>query len=170
MLRVIDVTLRDGGYKNFFSFTERDILYFVQTLNHSGLGLVEIGYYGGPLGYGSNMGLTANISKDVLKNIRKLDLDIKIVVMLHPQNADENDFRLLKECGADLVRICIRIEEVEKGLRTVKKATDIGLIVSANFVRATTYSLKTLKDSMIEAENAGAHLVYFGRFHRQHDS
>lgn len=161
MLRVIDVTLRDGGYKNAFSFTESDVLSLIQGLRQSGLHLIEIGYYGGPLGNGDHLGLTAHIQSELITKIKQRYPDVNIVVMLHPQKVDRDNLIRLKESGVDLLRMCIRMEEVEKGLATVREADEIGLRVSANFVRATTYSLKTLKDLMRQAEKSGAHLVYF---------
>ena len=44
-IRVIDVTLRDGGYVNDHGFTPQQAAALVAGLAASGLDYVEIGYY-----------------------------------------------------------------------------------------------------------------------------
>ena len=43
-IRVLDVTLRDGGIVNDFKFGEDNIKLIIKSLEESGLDFIEVGY------------------------------------------------------------------------------------------------------------------------------
>jgi 4-hydroxy 2-oxovalerate aldolase len=44
MIENMDVTLRDGGYKNNFNFTKEYAIEHVKSMHESGVEWIEIGY------------------------------------------------------------------------------------------------------------------------------
>ncbi len=160
MLKTIDVTLRDGGYRNNFHFSEDQIIKLITYLTDANIDYIEIGYYKGSLKPQSYHGLTSQVSFDLIAKIKSIIPLVKIVVMAHPRNIDFEDLLRLKEAKLDLLRLCLKNSDLQYGLNTVRKAKEIGLFVSANLVRITEIPLLILSQNARSASDAGADIVY----------
>ncbi|AMA73434.1 MULTISPECIES: hypothetical protein [Aneurinibacillus] len=161
MVKLLDVTLRDGGYTNSFQFEQQVAIDIVDSLHQAGIDYIEIGYRNGPEEGPTKLGLSARVNRDYIHAIRTHVPGAKIVVMLHPHNISEQDLLELKEFNINVVRICIRSDNLQNGLSVIRSAKQQGLFVSANFVRVTYLSPLQIREWMLQAEAAGADWVYF---------
>ncbi|QEE09767.1 4-hydroxy-2-oxovalerate aldolase [Bartonella kosoyi] len=102
MLKNLDVPLRDGGYRNQFSFSLDYIIEHIKNLMHSQVEYVEIGYRKGSFKPMDNVGQTALCSNDYIQLLHKAVPDAKLVIIAHPHNINQSDIRELKNFGVIL--------------------------------------------------------------------
>jgi 4-hydroxy 2-oxovalerate aldolase len=161
-VKVLDVTLRDGGYRNNFNFTDEQAQVIVSSLAESGVDVCEVGYCRGSFAPKEEHGLTSNVSAGFIEKVRHAGGGrIELAVMVHPKNVGEHDFAMLKEQGVSMIRICLRREQLAEGLATVSLARDYGFSVSANVTHVTSQSLSAVIDTSVRAESAGADIICY---------
>ncbi|MGE9516570.1 MAG: hypothetical protein ACQPRH_04440 [Solitalea-like symbiont of Tyrophagus putrescentiae] len=107
--KILDVTLRDGGYKNNFNFSlneVKDIIKFLQKIN---VDYIEVGYRNGSFSENKNIGMSGLCHSSYLKYIKNLltDRGINIAVMLHPKNVSLADIEDMAQAGVNLIRVCM---------------------------------------------------------------
>lgn len=161
MIQIIDVSLRDGGYKNNFQFKEMFACESVKNIVKAGIVFVEVGYRNGPARHKQNMGLTAKTGNHYLKKLRGNAPDAKLVVMVHPHNVTDQDLESLKKYDVSLVRVCVNQNNLPDCLGLIKKIKRLGLGVTANFMRITQLKLGDMVQNAKIMEEAGVDVVYF---------
>ncbi len=149
-IKVLDVSLRDGGHRTNFHFANTDLQEILKRLDNSGLEYIEIGYRNGSLHPIDDLGRAGLCEKDYLLFCHSLIKNAKIAVMAHPGNVKKSDLRELKDCGVDLLRICIAKGEVESAYPVIALAKEVGLDTSANFIHMSYYKDNEL-DEVVEA-------------------
>lgn len=160
--KVVDVTLRDGGYRNNFNFTDEQALVITSSLAEAGINVCEVGYCRGSFAPKVEHGLTSNINADFIERVRQAGAGrIELAVMVHPKNVGNEDFAMLKEQGISMIRVCLRREQLTEGLATLSLARDYGFSVSANVTHVTAQTLSAVIDTSVRAEGAGADIICF---------
>jgi len=81
-IKILDCTLRDGGYINNWNFTDNQIVKIITALKESNINIIECGYLNDKKGKESNSTLfdtvnTANVLFD------KMNIDAQKVVMIN---------------------------------------------------------------------------------------
>lgn len=160
-IEILDVTLRDGGYRNNFHFNQEQLNHILSSLDESGIEYIEIGYRNGPLNPTPNIGITGFCPNDYLEFCRNLIQKSKMAVMLHPKNVKQSDIKQLKESGVDLVRICIVKNGYELAVPVIEQCAELGLTVSVNFTRMSRYSEQELDDVLEKIVKHPINMIYF---------
>lgn len=161
-VKVVDVTLRDGGYRNNFNFTDEQALVITSSLAEAGINVCEVGYCRGSFAPKVEHGLTSNINAEFIERVRRAGGGrIELAVMVHPKNVGNEDFAMLKEQGVSMIRVCLRREQLTEGLATLSLARDYGFSVSANVTHVTAQTLSAVIDTSVRAEGAGADIICF---------
>lgn len=161
-VKILDVTLRDGGYRNNFNFTKYYVGEAVSRLADIGVQYCEIGYCNGTFFRKPEHGLTSLVNADYLQTIsRSLEKNPNLVVMVHPKNVGPPDFAMLHDQGVSMIRICLKQEQLDEGLATIKLAKSWGFQVSANITHVTTQTLSAVISLSLKAEGAGADIICF---------
>lgn len=165
MIKLLDCTLRDGGYINNWRFSEDFLNSYYNTCHN--VDYIEIGFVNNTYEYknqivGSNRMLT-------LSKIESFsNYEFKKVVM-----ADFSDINLdilRKNIDIDLVRIAFHKNDLIEALKTCKEVKDLGYKVSVNAMAITNYSHDEL-DILIEYINKnGLDILYiadsYGSLHQ----
>lgn len=159
-LKLIDVTLRDGGYVNNFNYSKSQVIEIVQLLDKGNVNFIELGYCKGSPFDLANCGLTSNITAELLVELKAVTQQAKLGVMAHPKNVNGDDLALLAAAGLDLVRICVTPDNIKLALRLIRSAKALGLTVSANFVRMSRYQLSEVITAMQDCEREGVDMIY----------
>ena len=161
-VRIIDVTLRDGGYRNNFEFTTDYAINAVAHLADVGVHCAEIGYCNGSFirkpEHGANSAVTGNYIDALIKAAQGR---LGLCVMVHPRNVNAVDLAQLAERGVAMVRVCLRQDQLDEGLQTLALAKSFGVQVSANITHVTTQPAAVLADMAQRAEGAGVDVICF---------
>ena len=161
-VRIIDVTLRDGGYRNNFDFTTDYAINAVGHLAEVGVHCAEIGYCNGSFIRKPEHGANSAVSGDYIDALIKAAQGrLGLCVMVHPRNVTALDLAGLADRGIAMIRVCLRHDQFADGLQTLALARSFGVQVSANITHVTTQSADTLSDMAKGAEDAGADVICF---------
>lgn len=148
-LRCLDVTLRDGGNRNHFHFTDNDLEQVLAPLNYSGIEFVEVGYRNGAIRPADDIGQTGLCKKSYLQKCKAILSNTPMVVMAHPQNLSQDDVIELQQCGVELLRLCVSRNKVDLIRPVVAWCQAIKLPVSINFIHASQYQQDEL-DAVVD--------------------
>lgn len=159
--QIVDVTLRDGGYRTNFHFEDYQLSNILTCLDQSGIEYIEIGYKNGSIHQINDIGITGICDKNYIEKCRNLVKKAKIVVMLHAKNVTLDDIHELSDFGVDLVRICIQKKGYEDSYRFVEIAKKNKLEVSINITRMSQYSEEELDHIVSVCCNLDIDMIYF---------
>ncbi|WP_253264764.1 4-hydroxy-2-oxovalerate aldolase [Legionella longbeachae] len=157
---LLDTSLRDGGHRTNFNFTDTELKEILQPLDTSGIEYLEIGYRNGSLAP-IDIGRAGWCAKEYLIFCRSLVKQAKIAVMIYPNNVTQNDLNELKECGIDLLRICISKGELESALPKIKMARIANMNVAINLTHTSCYKEYELDEVMKQIHDSSPDIIYF---------
>lgn len=130
--KILDCTLRDGGYYTNWDFPSKVVDSYIEAMNQLPIDYLEIGYRNNPsVAYLGEFGYTP---VSTLKNLRKKCLK-KIVVMLNEKNTRTENLKTLLEPIqglADMIRIAIDPANFDRALKLAKEVKKMGFEVGFN--------------------------------------
>jgi len=160
MLTNLDVTLRDGGYRNNFDFSLDYALHHARESVAAGIEWVEIGYRKGSFQPKPGTGLTGVGADDYIRAVAEVIPPERICMILHPKNIEDDDLTQMFEAGVRLVRFCLPSKTPEPGLAMLRKAADIGFTTTVNITRVSQLDRRRLVELTALSEDAGADVIY----------
>lgn len=160
-ITMLDVSLRDGGHRTNFHFSNFELEGILKPLDSSGVEYIEIGYRNGSLHPIENLGPAGFCHRDYLMFCQSLILSAKIAVMLHPKNVTLADILELKQYGVALIRICVAKGELEDALPLIDIVKSQGLEVSVNFIHLSYYTMEELDEVLEKTSGYQPDMVYF---------
>ena len=132
MLKILDCTLRDGGYYTNWDFDKETVNEYIKSINNLPVDYVEIGYRNNPSPYYS--GKYAFCPVYELKDIRSKCVK-KISVMLDEKNVTPRHVHSLLAPVRDyvnLVRIAIDPKNIERALLLAEGCKNLGFELGFN--------------------------------------
>ncbi|MDH6130548.1 hypothetical protein [Kitasatospora sp. GP82] len=156
----IDVTLRDGGYRNSFDFPLEYALKHARLSVEAGFDWVEAAYRKGSFAPTPNLGLTGRGEDEYLAAMAEVIGAEHVGVILHPKNITEDDLPDMYRAGARLVRICLPVSDPEPGLEYVRQAKELGYTVCVNLTRVSQLPFRSIVDVAAASSEAGTDVVY----------
>lgn len=160
-VKLMDATLRDGGYQNNFNFNNDEVTSILTSLEQSKIEYIEIGYRNGPVRPIHNIGNTGLCHADYLQFCRSILKKSKMTVMLHPHNVEQSDLDELKLYKVDTLRICLSKGKEQEAFDVIKKAKDRNFEVSANITRISHYSENALDHLIAQVIQQPVDIIYF---------
>ncbi len=160
MIKILDVTLRDGGYRTNFHFSESHVKNIISALDTAAIDYIEVGYRGGSFKPLTNIGNTGNTTNEYLSFIKKHIPTAKLGVIYHPRNIQLQEIEEMHNHGVNLLRCCFDINNINYSLQLIKKAKILGLISCVNFTRISQFPQKKLLEYAELSSNAGADVIY----------
>lgn len=156
----IDVTLRDGGYRNGFSFPDGYAVKHARLSVEAGFDWVEIAYRNGSFEPKNSRGTTGMGANEYIAEMAAAVGPEHVGLILHPKNISSADLRECYSAGARLVRICLSVSDPVQGLRYVTEARELGFTVCVNFTRASRLDARALVGVSSRSAEAGANAIY----------
>ncbi|KTD15870.1 4-hydroxy-2-ketovalerate aldolase [Legionella israelensis] len=144
-IQILDVSLRDGGHRNNFDFDKESLQIILTSLDKSGIEYIEVGYRNGYVPPVECLGVAGICARDYLLFCRSLIKNSSIAIMVHPQNVTRRDLRELKECGVDLLRICVAKGQHAEACPLIDMAKEMDLKVSVNLIHISHYQPEELE-------------------------
>jgi 4-hydroxy 2-oxovalerate aldolase len=153
-VKIVDCTVRDGGFVNNWNYKYEDVLDMIKLAGDIGIDYYELGYLmSNDFIDETQPNLWRNCSFETINKIRKeIDVKCKISVMIDHWRYDFNKLPHKNETGIDLIRICNYIENIESSFNTCKKLKEKGYEVSINIIACsylTNLDLIKIKSYMI---------------------
>ena len=143
-VQVLDVTLRDGGYLNGFSFSIDDGCSIAGALNSAGVAYAEIGYFIPRRSDFDELGRKGYSLEYFEKVSARCHPATRAVVMVPPGAVKPDDYFDLARAGVDVVRFPASPPKVPLVAQEIEAARKAGLRTSVNLVRVSEYKLNDL--------------------------
>ncbi|MDD7804877.1 MAG: hypothetical protein PUP46_04825 [Endozoicomonas sp. (ex Botrylloides leachii)] len=160
MINNIDVTLRDGGYQNNFSFSESYVIEHVQNISESEIEWIEIAYRNGSYKQIPNIGITGRGDNSYIENIKKHSPKANLCMIAHAHNISQKDIESMHRYGAQMLRLCINSDNQKKTLQFAEVAKSLGMKVCINATRASQLSIYDLLDFVAKSEKSNVDIFY----------
>ncbi|MBA8928926.1 4-hydroxy 2-oxovalerate aldolase [Kutzneria viridogrisea] len=156
----IDVTLRDGGYRNRFEFDLDYARTHARLSVAAGFDWVEIAYRKGSFKPVADLGLTGRGDDSYIAAIAEEIGPEHVGLILHPRNIDAGDLPAMHRAGARLVRVCVPAGDPGPALDTVRQAKEVGFTVCVNLTRVSQLPARKVVEVAAAAADAGTDVVY----------
>jgi 3-deoxy-D-manno-octulosonate cytidylyltransferase len=150
MLKLLDCTLRDGGYINNWNFSDSDINYIISKLIQSNVDIIELGYFDPINGKEYNSTRFSNLNN--LKYRFNLIEDQDVVVMVNC------DFEIIKKLpeqsgtSVDGIRLAFHRGQINKIIELSKLIKSKGYELYLNPMVTSSFSTEEIK-KLIEVSN-----------------
>lgn len=161
-VKLLDVTLRDGGLTNNFDFSSEVVNHVVSELDKSSIEYIEVGFRNGLQGAPApDMGPAGFCRKDYLQQCRKLIRSSKLTVMFHPKNLQKSDYEEMHQCGVDSLRMCVGPnQDLDQTLQSVAMAKELGFEVFVNIMFVSKYKLDSLQQLVFQISQNDPKAIY----------
>lgn len=160
MIVNLDVTLRDGGYRNNFDFPLDYALHHARESVAAGMEWVEIGYRNGSFKPKSGIGRTGVGADDYIRAVAEVVSPDRLCMILHPKNITDDDLPRMYDAGVRLIRFCLPSGAPEQGLALLSRAVDLGFTTTVNLTRVSQLDRRRLVELAALSGDAGADVVY----------
>ena len=140
MTKILDCTLRDGGYYTNWDFDSKTVDAYIAAMNALPIDYLEVGYRNNPSK--EYMGKFGYSPVAVLENLRS-NCTKKIVVMLNEKNTNPSDLdSLIKPIKglADMIRIAIDPKNFNRAVDLAKAVKLMGFEVGFNCMYMSKWS------------------------------
>lgn len=160
-IKLLDVTLRDGGWTNNFDFSTDEVNRVISDLDQSGIEYIEIGLRNGSLKVVPNIGAGGLCHKDYLLHCRSLAKTSKLAVMFHPKNLQLSDFEEMRDCGINMVRMCfLPNQEYKLSFQAIEMAKKCDLELCVNILYASKYTIESLHQLVFDIAKQDPDVIY----------
>jgi 4-hydroxy 2-oxovalerate aldolase len=140
-MKILDCTLRDGGYYTNWDFDESIVGLYFESMNKLPVDIIEFGYRSIPKD--EYLGKYFYCPDFVLKQAKKMVPDKVLAIMLNEKDCEPDELEtLLKPCRGiiQLVRIAVAPARIEKGIELAKAVKAKGFSVALNLMYVSTLS------------------------------
>jgi 4-hydroxy 2-oxovalerate aldolase len=151
-VRILDVTLRDGGYLNDWAFTPQEMCELVRLLDRHAVDYVEVGY----VDDASTSGLTSACPPEVLEGVRKSVGASKLAAMMRATAERPREALSTRHPFLDLIRIPTHAVRVRASLELAGVVREFGLDCSINLTNISIYTEAEIGAAVEEIRDSGA--------------
>lgn len=145
-IKLLDCTLRDGGYLNDWNFGEDNIISIFERLVSAGIDIIEVGFLDERRNYDPNRTIQPN-TEAVNKQFNRLNCGhASAVAMIDYGTCDIKNIMPCKDCWLDGIRIIFKKENLKPALAFCKQVKNLGYKVFVQAVSITSYSDDELRE------------------------
>jgi 4-hydroxy 2-oxovalerate aldolase len=148
-IKLLDCTLRDGGYNNDWEFGNDALLNIFERSLSSGVELIEVGFIDDRRIFDKNRSIlpdTASVRK-IWGNINKGET--KVVAMIDYGTCDLSRIEPRKDSYVDGIRVIFKMELMQEALAYCAEIKKLGYMVFAQGVSFTTYTDEKLAEIVV---------------------
>lgn len=138
-LKLLDCTLRDGGYINNWEWGYREARDIINLLVKANIDIVEVGFLRNVDSYNKDVTVCNRIEelKELLPNNRK---NTQFSAMAMRSNYDIKKLADCEKTGIDIIRITAHDYDIKEGMEFAKAVKDKGYKLSINPINIMGYS------------------------------
>ncbi len=156
-VKVLDCTIRDGGYINNWDFSPSMVRDIYQRLSRAGVDFIEVGFRDSE---SAETPLWRRCPEDELAKIKKGIQGAKIVVMVDFGKAGPEDFLPVEESSVDMVRIAVHKDKVYHALDLASQIKAKGYMVSIQLMGYPQYSEDEKEELFLRLSREDLDYVY----------
>ena len=123
-LKVLDCTLRDGGYVNNWHFPQRQILKIINTLEESNVEIIELGYLDDKNGKGKDSTLFSSVA--LVDKILNKSSNTKKVMMINLFDYDVDKLPQQESTKIEGIRLAFHKKDIDSALQVAEKIIALG--------------------------------------------
>jgi len=123
-IKILDCTLRDGGYINSWNFSDKEIISILDALQKANIDIIECGYLNDKKGEYSNSTLFKNL--DSIDKILDIDSKTEKVVMINLGDFDVDTLASRDKTKIDGIRLAFHKKDSDKAIEEAKKIISLG--------------------------------------------
>ncbi len=170
-VKLLDCTLRDGGYINDWNFGNSIIRYMLQRYIKSNVDIVEIGFLDDRRQFDVNRTIFPNTAcaEEIYRGVDKGNT--KFVAMIDYGTCDISNLAPKSESIIDGIRIIFKKPNFYKAIEFAKEVIQKGYFVSLNMVSITSYSDQDVLDFCRAANEINPYAVAivdtYGLMHKE---
>ncbi len=159
--KIMDVTLRDGGYAINFQFSEYDTKKIGVALENAGIRYIELAH-GIGLGAGESKNCPAMCTdEEYLAAAQESYKKCKYGVICVPAYCpDIKKLDILEKYGCSFLRIGSNPDQIPHSKRYIERGKEMGLTVSANFMKSYTATVEEFRRNVRLSREYGVDYVY----------
>ncbi len=166
-MKILDCTLRDGGYYNNWEFNKDLINEYLKVMEDIKVDYVEIGFRF--IDKVRTKGPCAYSQESFLKSL-KIPKNLKIGIMINAADfvnsrdiisLAKKNFKKKKDSLISLVRIACHYNEIESSLPLINWLKKSGYKVGVNIMQIPELSFRDIKKSSLLIKKAKADILYF---------
>ncbi len=138
-LRLLDCTLRDGGYLNDWNFGNSTLTCIFDRLNEAGIDIIEIGFLDGNHKYDMNRTIqpdTQSLGRAFSKTVQKRGM---VVAMIDIGQCPIENIQPRKDTILDGMRLIFKKERMDEALSYAKQLKELDYSVFLQMVSITDY-------------------------------
>lgn len=145
-VKLLDCTLRDGGYVNDWNFGHDNLISIFERLADSGVDFIEIGFLDARRAFDMNRSIMPD-TQSVQKIYGKLDRKQSMIVgMIDYGTCDISNIQPCSESYLDGIRVIFKKHLREQALEYCARLKALGYKVFAQLVSVTSYSDEEMLD------------------------
>ena len=139
-LKILDCTLRDGGYYNNWSFSKNLIKDYIKNINRSNIDIVEVGFR---FLKKNKFGPFANLKENLINSLL-FKKNLKLGVMINSSDFDENldykkqinnFFLKKKNTKISLIRIATHLKDIKRIIPRIIYLKKLGYEIAINLMQ-----------------------------------
>jgi 4-hydroxy 2-oxovalerate aldolase len=145
-IKLLDCTLRDGGYNNDWEFGHDTLINLFERSTSSGIDFIEIGFLDDRRPFDINRSIMPNTScaRQIWGNLNRKNT--KVVAMIDYGTCDIKNIQPRKDSFIDGMRVIFKMHLMYEALDYCQKLMDLGYLVFAQGVSFTTYTDEKLHE------------------------
>jgi 4-hydroxy 2-oxovalerate aldolase len=162
-VHLLDVTLRDGGFRTDFRWSEQEMMTITSAVFGAGARTVELGYLGGvpELHNSKEPGVAANVPTDLVKRVHQNIPKCDLALMVHPKAISVPvDFDEYRKCGLGMVRFVFHHSWYPELHELVRQAQSSELRVAINIALTSRYTPELLRQTARLAADLRPDILY----------
>ena len=142
-LKVLDCTIRDGGYLTGWNFTREMVRDVYEAVSKAGIDFFEIGYLGADK---PETNLWKKCLPDDVGFIRKGLKGAEVCAMMDYKDLLEVKILPPKDSNIDMLRIALHKDKIIEGSKYLQDIKELGYIVAVQLMGITSYSDEELAE------------------------
>jgi len=145
-IKLLDCTLRDGGYNNDWEFGQDTLINLFERSTSSGVEFIEVGFLDDRRPFDKNRSIMPHTScvEQIWGNLDKKNS--KVVAMIDYGTCNIANVQPCVDTYLDGIRVIFKMELMHEALEYCKKLQDFGYLVFAQGVSFTTYTDEKLDE------------------------
>lgn len=167
-MKILDCTLRDGGYYNNWHFDKKTVLNYLNSMKKCGVDIIEMGLRS--IETSKFLGPYAYTPDSLLKSL-PLPSEVEIAVMINAKeyidngtpniNVLKSKFKSAKSSPVDIVRIASHFNECNLLPQLIQNLNDLGYKVIVNLMQSGDKSKDDFEEAINYLKSSPIEALYF---------